>query len=77
MSSVTKTQFTHTQENIMLKQLGGYLYSLLEKFSEPQSYGSALERYIVSHNPTSTAQVEQLERQFELLYSARNKSWMV
>jgi len=77
MSSVTKTQFTHTQENIMLKQLGGYLYSLLEKFSEPQSYGASLERYIVSHNPTSTAQVEALERKFELLYSARNKSWMI
>ena len=61
----------------MLNQLAGYLYSLLEKFSEPQSYGSALERYIVSHNPTSTMQVEALERQFDLMYSARNKSWMV
>lgn len=61
----------------MLKQLAGYLYSLLEKFSEPQTYGSALEYYIISHNPTSTAQVEALERQFDLLYSARNKSWMV
>jgi hypothetical protein len=61
----------------MLNKLASYLHSLLEKFSEPQTYGSALEYYIISHNPTSTAQVEVLERQFELLYSARNKSWMV
>jgi len=61
----------------MLKRFTGYLYSLLEKFSEPQSYGSALEQYIVSHNPTCNAHVEHLERQFELMYSARNKSWMV
>ncbi len=61
----------------MLNQLFGYFHSLLKKFSEPQTYGSALEQYIVSHNPTCTAHVEQLERQFELMYSARNKSWMV
>jgi hypothetical protein len=61
----------------MLNQLFGYLYSLLEKFSEPQSYGNSLEQYIISHNPTSTAQVEHLERQFELRFSGRNKSWMV
>jgi hypothetical protein len=61
----------------MLNQLAGYFYNLLVKFSEPQTYGASLEHYIISHNPTSTAQVEQLERQFDLLYSARNKSWMV
>ena len=61
----------------MLNQLAGYFYNLLYKFSEPESYGSRLEQYIISHNPTSTAQVEQLERQFELRFSGRNKSWMV
>lgn len=61
----------------MLNQLAGYFYNLLHKFAEPQTYGSALEYYIISHNPTSTAQVEALERQFDLMYSARNKSWMV
>ena len=50
----------------MLNQLAGYFYNLLVKFSEPQTYGASLEHYIISHNPTSTAQVEQLERQFDL-----------
>ena len=46
-------------------------------FCAPQHYGTRLEQYIVSHNPTSTAQVEALERKFDLMYSARNKCWMV
>ena len=61
----------------MLNQLADYFHSLFNKFSEPQSYGTSLEQYIISHNPTSTAQVEHLERQFELRFSGRNKSWMV
>jgi len=61
----------------MLNQLAGYFHSLLHKFAEPETYGSKLEQYIISHNPTCTAQVEALERQFDLMYSARNKSWMV
>lgn len=61
----------------MLNQLAGYFYNLFNNFSKPQSYGSSLEQYIISHNPTSTAQVEHLERQFELRFSSRNKSWMV
>jgi hypothetical protein len=46
-------------------------------FSEPQHYGTQLEQYILSHKPTTTHQVEALERKFELMYSARNKSWMI
>jgi len=49
----------------------------LSWFTAPQHYGTRLEQYILSHNPTSTAQVEALERKFELMYSARNKGWMV
>jgi hypothetical protein len=49
----------------------------LDWFCTPQHYGTILEQYILSHNPTTTAQVEALERKFELMYSARNKSWMV
>ena len=59
----------------MLNQLAGYFYNLLSKFSEPETYGSKLEQYIVLHNPTTTAQVEQLERQFELNYIKRG--WIV
>lgn len=59
----------------MLNQLADYFYNLLTKFAEPETYGSKLEQYILSHNPTTTAQVEQLERQFELNYIKRG--WVI
>jgi hypothetical protein len=61
----------------MFKLLGDYIKRAVYWFSEPQHYGTQLEQYIISHNPTSTHQVEALERKFELMYSARNKSWMI
>ena len=61
----------------MFKTLGDYANRFVNWFSEPQHYGTKLEQYIVSHNPTSTCQVEALERKFEIMYSARNKSWMI
>ena len=61
----------------MFKRLGDYVNQAVRWFSEPQHYGTRLEQYILSHNPTTTCQVEALERRFELMYSARNKSWMV
>ena len=61
----------------MFKTLGDYANRFVNWFSEPQHYGTRLEQYILSHNPTTTCQVEALERRFELMYSARNKSWMI
>ena len=61
----------------MFKLLGDYANRFVNWFSEPQHYGTRLEQYILSHNPTTTCQVEALERRFELMYSARNKSWMI
>jgi hypothetical protein len=61
----------------MFKLLGDYANRFVNWFSEPQHYGTKLEQYILSHNPTTTCQVEALERRFELMYSARNKSWMI
>ena len=61
----------------MFKTLGDYANRFVNWFSEPQHYGTKLEQYILSHNPTSTCQVEALERRFELMYSARNTSWMI
>jgi len=61
----------------MFKLLGDYMNRFVNWFSEPQHYGTKLEQYILSHNPTTTCQVEALERRFELMYSARNKSWMI
>ena len=61
----------------MFKILGDYVNQAVSWFTAPQHYGTKLEQYILSHNPTTTCQVEALERKFELMYSARNKSWMV
>ena len=61
----------------MFKQLADYVNQFVNWFSEPQHYGTQLEQYILSQNPTCNAQVEALERRFELMYSARNKSWMI
>ena len=61
----------------MFKLLGDYVNQAVRWFSAPQHYGTRLEQYILSHNPTSTCQIEALERKFDLMYSARNKSWMV
>jgi hypothetical protein len=61
----------------MFTTLTDYVNRAVRWFSEPQHYGTKLEQYIVSHNPTTTCQVEALERRFDLMYSARNKSWMV
>lgn len=61
----------------MLTRLTDYAKRFVYWFTAPQHYGTRLEQYILSHNPTSTTQVEALERKFDLMYSARNKSWMV
>jgi len=61
----------------MFKALRDYVNRAVHWFTAPQHYGTKLEQYILSHNPTTTCQVEALERKFELMYSARNKSWMV
>jgi hypothetical protein len=38
---------------------------IIKKWFTPYTYGSDLERYILSHNPQSIYQVEQLTRQFD------------
>jgi hypothetical protein len=47
----------------------GWAKSLFESFSKPQTYGSALESYIVSNNPQSADDVDRLSREFELRQS--------
>lgn len=61
----------------MFTRLTNYVKQVGEWFCAPQHYGTRLEQYILSHNPTSNTQVEALERKFDLMYSARNKSWMI
>ena len=38
--------------------------SLGDKFSKPQTYGSGLEYYIVSHNPQDAGDVDRLTREY-------------
>ena len=55
----------------MLNQLAGYFCGLFNKFSEPQTYGSALEEYIVRHSPQNACDVDRLTRQFEIQQAGR------
>jgi len=50
----------------MLNQIASYFNSLINNFSRPQTYGSALEEYIISHSPQSACDVDRLVRQFNL-----------
>jgi 2-polyprenyl-3-methyl-5-hydroxy-6-metoxy-1,4-benzoquinol methylase len=55
----------------MLNHLAGYFYSLINNFSRPQTYGTALEEYIVRHAPQNACDVDRLTRQFEIQQSSR------
>jgi len=46
--------------------------SLAESFSKPQTYGSALEYYIISKQPIDSADVDRLTREFE---SKKSQQW--
>lgn len=49
----------------MLTTIKNWVKSLAEAFSKPQTYGSALEQYIVSNNPQSEGDVDRLAREYE------------
>jgi len=55
----------------MLNQLAEYFHKMFQNFSEPQTYSSALEEYIVRHAPQDTCDVDRLTRQFEINQSRR------
>lgn len=42
------------------------LYTLFRVLFTERSYGQQLEDYITSHNPTTTYEVEALEREWQL-----------
>jgi hypothetical protein len=50
----------------MLNHLAGYFCSLLNNFSRPQTYGTALEEYIMHHAPKTVCDVDRLTREFEM-----------
>jgi hypothetical protein len=49
----------------------GILGPLFAMVSESNTYGSRLEEYIVSKNPQDTADVERLQRDYEIASSKR------
>jgi hypothetical protein len=51
----------------MLSLIAAYVHQLIGpiEMKPKQTYGSELERYIVSHNPQSIYDVEQLTRKFD------------
>jgi len=55
----------------MLNQITEYVHKMLQTFSRPQTYSSALEEYIVRNAPQNTCDVDRLTRQFELTNSRR------
>jgi hypothetical protein len=57
----------------MLNLLNGYVQKMFRKVEKPQTYGSALEAYIVSKNPQNTYDVESLAREFEA--KQKTKGW--
>jgi hypothetical protein len=55
----------------MLTQLAEYFHKLFQSFEKPQTYGSALEEYIVRNAPQNSCDVDRLTRQFDLQQSGR------
>jgi hypothetical protein len=55
----------------MLNQLAEYFQKIIHRFEKPQTYGSALEQYIVSHAPQTSCDVDRLTRQFDIQQSGR------
>jgi hypothetical protein len=55
----------------MLKTVTEYIHKMLQHFSRPQTYSSALEEYIVRNAPQTTCDVDRLTRQFDIIHSRR------
>ncbi len=63
---------------VLLKSLNNYLIDLFSVFEKPQTYGSALEAYIVSHNPQDGCDIDRLQRQFDQAQARRNSAgWVI
>lgn len=51
---------------MFIQPITAWVKSLADSFSKPQTYGSALEYYIVKHDPKDAADVDRLTREFEV-----------
>ncbi len=50
---------------MFITSLFGWAKSLIRRYQEPQTYGSALEAYIIAHEPQSACDVDRLTREFD------------
>ena len=50
---------------MFIQPILGWVKSLAQDFSKPQTYGSELDTYIVSNQPQSAADVDRLMREFD------------
>jgi hypothetical protein len=60
------TFYTQEKYKMFIQPITDWVKSLSESFSKPQTYGSALEHYIVSNEPKDAADVDRLTREFEM-----------
>ena len=57
---------------MFITTLAGWAKSLAEQFQKPQTYGSALEAYIVRNEPQNAGDVDRLMREFDTKMSNRS-----
>lgn len=50
---------------MFIQPLVGWVKSLATQYQKPQTYGSALEAYIVAGKPQDASDVDRLAREFE------------
>ena len=55
----------------MLNELALYFQKMFSGFEKPNTYGSALEAYIVSKNPQDACDVDRIAREFDQRMAAR------
>jgi len=61
---------------MLITPIIGYVKSLFQSLNKPQTYGSALEAYIVSNNPHDAADIDRLAREFDQKRTF-SRGWMV
>lgn len=58
---------------MLLTSMIAYIAKQIKRVEQPTTYGSELEQYIVSKNPTSAAEIDHWTRQFDRNQS--HKGW--
>jgi hypothetical protein len=57
---------------MFIQPIVGWVKNLAQEFSKPQTYGSALEAYIVRNQPQDAGDVDRLMREFDNKMSERS-----